>query len=91
LSGLAFRGVQENDKVFDNTKTILLPPYVRQIHVLIELTLTMGLQVALNRFGISCYWQQLFEAEFSDWDVLKNITEADMYARASQCKLNEPF
>ena len=33
----------------------------------------------LGHLAISCYWQQLFDAGFETWDVLRDITEADMY------------
>lgn len=39
----------------------------------------MDLPFVLGHLGISLYWQQLFEAGFETWEVLKDITEADMY------------
>ncbi|KAI9054833.1 hypothetical protein LZ554_001978 [Drepanopeziza brunnea f. sp. 'monogermtubi'] len=38
----------------------------------------MDLHLILGHLGIACYWAQLFEAGFESWEVLKDITEADM-------------
>lgn len=40
----------------------------------------MDLHFVLGHLAISCYWQQLIDAGFENWEVLRDITEADMYA-----------
>lgn len=51
----------------------------------------MDLQFVLDHLGISLYWQQLFEAGFETWEVLKDITEADMYGSTPKTQLKEPY
>ena len=38
----------------------------------------MDVQFVLANLGITCYWQQLFEAGFETWETLKDITERDL-------------
>ncbi|KAG4438711.1 hypothetical protein IFR05_005791 [Cadophora sp. M221] len=39
----------------------------------------MDLQLVLASLGITCYWHVLLEAGFETWEILKDITERDMY------------
>ncbi|KAJ5052225.1 uncharacterized protein L3040_001983 [Drepanopeziza brunnea f. sp. 'multigermtubi'] len=38
----------------------------------------MDVQLILGHLGIACYWAPLCEAGFESWEVLQDITEADM-------------
>lgn len=46
-----------------------------QIDVLL---LNMDLEFILNKLEIHCYSHRLMNAGFDTWDVVKDITEADM-------------
>jgi hypothetical protein len=41
----------------------------------------MDLQLVLDHLGIAYYWPRLFEAGFESWEIVKDITESDMYAK----------
>ncbi|EKD19673.1 hypothetical protein MBM_01625 [Drepanopeziza brunnea f. sp. 'multigermtubi' MB_m1] len=49
----------------------------------------MDVQLILGHLGIACYWAPLCEAGFESWEVLQDITEADINCRGRSPRREE--